>query len=119
MLKEKTQELFAACKKAGYKHLTIFCANENVPESVEVEQSKSGYWVGGRPFLENNVPHLVCASPPQRGESSRLAVENWPKIWEIVKDLKLNFHGAGYGDCFPIQPEMIGDLDAGYYDLTT
>ncbi len=114
-MEDKTKELIAACKEAGYKHLTIFCSNENVPESIETETSRSDYWMSGPPQTQ---PHLVCASPPQRGVSSRLPGKMWPKIWDIIKVLKLNFSGAGYGDCFPVNPALFADLDAGYYDLT-
>lgn len=119
MLKEKTQELIQACKDAGYKHLAIFCTDENVPESVRIKKSRSGYWMGGGPGSNcPSQPHLVCASPPQRGTSPKLPGDKWPKMWGIVKKLKLNFSGAGYGDCFPVNPALFADLDVGYYDLS-
>ncbi len=117
-MQEKTKELLAACKKAGYEHVAIFCSNENVPESVETEKNCLGYWTGGPPNHPSQ-PQLVCASPPQRGLSTRQSGGNWPKIWDIIKDLKLNFAGAGYGDCFPVEPALFKELDMGYYSLTS
>ena len=116
IMKEKTKQLIEECKKAGYKHLVIFCSNENVPESVQAEKQHT-YWRSCKPSCKNG-PHLVCASPPQRGESQGKPGNGWPKMWNIIKRLKLNFSGAGYGDCFPVDPALFADLDMGYYDLT-
>jgi hypothetical protein len=108
----KTQALIAACKEAGYKHLTIFTEHENVPES---KIHASGYGT----FMQTGVRinTLVCAHPERLGPSDKKAGKKWPKIWGIIKDLSLNPHGAGYCDCYPVHKDLLGLLDKGYYEL--
>ncbi len=103
-MKEKTAELIAACKEAGYEHLTVFTENENVPES-KIRPSGYGQYKG------RNI--LICAHP------ERLEENGEPKMWGIVRGLGLNPHGgSGYADCFPVHRDLLHLFDAGYYDLS-
>ena len=107
-MKEKTQELIAACKEAGYEHLTIFTEHENVPESKLLP---SGY---GTFYEQGGHVNTLCVGHPER-----LDDDGQPKMWGIVRGLGLNPHGgAGYADCFPVHKNLLGELDAGYYELS-
>ena len=58
---------------------------------------------------------VVCGAPEQRGPHPTLPGNNWPKMWGIVRRLKLNAWGGGSGDGHDIQTPSL--LTTGYYDL--
>lgn len=80
------------------------------------EGCTGSYWgiaPNGAPF----TPHfkVVCGTPEQRGPHPTLPGNKWPKMWGIVRRLKLNARGGGNRDGHDIQTPSL--LTAGYYDL--
>lgn len=141
---EKTEEFLQACKEAGYERVTIFVHDKRVPDSCMIRKSSTGwgadedgmrensetgemefapnhkvvnchgtYWGWGR---KDRPFKVVCGDPPQRGPHPTLKTNGlWPKMWGIVKELGLNYAGAGHGEGHDVLcPDV---LTAGYYDL--
>lgn len=132
-MEDRTAELLKKCKEAGYEKVAIFCADERVPESVELEavankRNPEGRlspmcWFGAwsRYKDENEKfqyviePHLVCCSPPRRDKVAGQVAE-WPSIWRIGKDMSIKT-GAAYGDTIKVRSSLMESLTAGFYDL--
>lgn len=91
---------------------------EDVPRFAPkyTEGFTGSYW-GIAPSEAPFLPHfkVVCGAPAQKGPHPTLPGNNWPKIWGIVRRLKLNAHGGGNRDGHDIQTPAL--LTAGYYDL--
>ena len=114
-MENRTQEFLDECKDAGYERVTIYIADKRVPYSVKIKkQSNGGYWGYG---TATNPFRVVCGWPEQTGEHPTLPGNGWPKMWGIVKNLKLNFGGGGSGDAHDIGLSQIHMLTEGYYDL--